>query len=318
MLLCLLLVENFFPFLLIPFKLNRNASKLKEAKERLNIAKEEGIDLTTLAKQLKDIEKDMIQIINEEQELLKKEKLMPWNVDTISQPGFSKTVVNAGPVKKKEELSEEEREIRTREFFTKHEKNLKTYGMFQKYEDSKRFLQDHPELVCEETANYLVIQCINYEMEEKHDLMAHVAHQCICMQFMLELAKQLDIDPRACIGSFFSRIQKADAEYRKGFEDELQAFQERIRRRAKEKLDAAIAEAEEEERAKRLGPGGLDPVEVFESLPQELKDCFEKQDIQLLQQIIGTLPEEEARYHMMRCVDSGLWVPEGGSKDNEK
>lgn len=75
MLLCLLLVENFFPFLLIPFKLNRNASKLKEAKERLNIAKEEGIDLTTLAKQLKDIEKDMIQIINEEQELLKKEKV---------------------------------------------------------------------------------------------------------------------------------------------------------------------------------------------------------------------------------------------------
>lgn len=30
----------------------------------------------------------------------------------------------------------------------------------------------------------------------------------------------------------------------------------------------------------------------------------------MLQQIIGTLPEEEARYHMKRCVDSGLWVPE--------
>lgn len=57
-------------------------------------------------------------------------------------------------------------------------------------------------------------------------------------------------------------------EYRKGFEDELQAFKERIRRRAKEKLEAAMAEAEEEERKLRLGPGGLDPVEVFESLPQ--------------------------------------------------
>lgn len=130
---------------------------------------------------------------------------MPWNVDTISQPGFSKTVVNAGPSKKKEELSEEEREARTREYFKKNEKNLKMYGMLQKYDDSKRFLQEHPELVCEDTANYLVITCINYEMEEKHDLMAHVAHQCICMQFMLELAKQLDIDPRACIGSFFTR-----------------------------------------------------------------------------------------------------------------
>lgn len=64
------------------------------------------------------------------------------------------------------------------------------------------------------------------------------------------------------------RIQVADVEYRKGFEDELTAFKERIRRRAKEKIEAAIAEVEEEEKTKRLGPGGLDPVDVFESLPQ--------------------------------------------------
>jgi len=129
----------------------------------------------------------------------------------------------------------------------------------------------------------------------------------------------------------YFRIQVADVEYRKGFEDELTAFKERIRRRAKEKLEAAIAEVEEEEKSKRLGPGGLDPVEVFETLPQViillllskneqltissvsyqvLKDCFEKQDIQMLQQAITLLPEEEARYHMKRCVDSGLWVPE--------
>jgi len=64
------------------------------------------------------------------------------------------------------------------------------------------------------------------------------------------------------------RIQIADVEYRKGFEDELQAFKDRIKRRAKEKIEAAVAEAEEEEKLKRLGPGGLDPVEVFESLPE--------------------------------------------------
>ena len=67
---------------------------------------------------------------------------------------------------------------------------------------------------------------------------------------------------------WYPRIQKADVEYRKGFEDELTAFKERIRCRAKEKIEAAIAEAEEEERNQRLGPGGLDPVEVFESLPK--------------------------------------------------
>lgn len=73
-------------------------------------------------------------------------------------------------------------------------------------------------------------------------------------------------------------------------------------------------EAEEEEKQKRLGPGGLDPLEVFESLPDELKKCFESQDIKLLQDTIATMDEEQAKYHMKRCVDSGLWVPEGGKK----
>lgn len=27
------------------------------------------------------------------------------------------------------------------------------------------------------------------------------------------------------------------------------------------------------------------------------------------------MPEEEAKYHMKRCVDSGLWVPDAKSKN---
>ena len=65
---------------------------------------------------------------------------MPWNVDTISHPGFSKTVFNTS-AKKVEVLTDEEKEIKAREFFKKHEKSLKAYGMLQKFEDSKRFLQ---------------------------------------------------------------------------------------------------------------------------------------------------------------------------------
>lgn len=44
-------------------------------------------------------------------------------------------------------------------------------------------------------------------------------------------------------------------------------FKDRIRKRAEEKIRIAQAEVEEEERKARLGPGGLDPVEVFDSLP---------------------------------------------------
>ena len=38
--------------------------------------------------------------------------------------------------------------------------------MFRHYDDSQKFLEDHLELVCEEAANYLVVWCIDLEMEE--------------------------------------------------------------------------------------------------------------------------------------------------------
>ena len=46
-----------------------------------------------------------------------------------------------------------------------------------------------------------------------HELMCHVAHQCICMQYLLELAKQLECDLMA----FFTKIQVADEEYEATF-----------------------------------------------------------------------------------------------------
>jgi len=37
----------------------------------------------------------------------------------------------------------------------------------------------------------------------------------------------------------------------------------------------------------------------------------------MLQEVIKEFPEEEARMHMKRCVDSGLWVPGGGGDAEE-
>jgi cell division cycle protein 37 len=53
-----------------------------------------------------------------------------------------------------------------RKFVKENEKVLKKFGMLRRYDDSKRFLQENQHLVCEDTANYLVIWCINLEMEE--------------------------------------------------------------------------------------------------------------------------------------------------------
>lgn len=268
---------------------------------------------------LKKLELEEQQLKEKEEEIKQKEKVMPWNVDTISNEGFTKTVINKkDSLPDEENLTDEQREENLKKFIKDNEKLLKKFGMLRRYEDSQAFLQENGHLVCENTANYLVIWCINLEMEEKHELMSHVAHQTICMQYILELSKQIKIHPRACVSSFFTRIKIAEPEYKASFDDELRQFKQRIQRRAQEKIKEALAEAEEEERKQRLGPGGLDPVEVFETLPVELQKCFESKDIQLLQETIANMEEEQARYHMKRCVDSGLWLPDANKSKEEE
>lgn len=293
-----------------------NQRRLTETRKKISEADADSPNLNSLKKTLAELENDEKKLLKKDEELRKKDKHTPWNVDTISEPGFNKTVINTKALRpSNENLTEEEKEAKMKKFIKENEKFLKQFGLLRKYEDSTKFLLDHYQLVCEETANYLVIWCINLEMEEKHDLMSHVAHQTICMQYILELSRQLDVDPRACVGSFFSKIQTAEQAYKDAFEDELKQFKIRIKKRAAEKIQEAIKEAEEEERKARLGPGGLDPVEVYEELPDELKKCFDAQDVPMLQATIAKIPQEEAIYYMNRCIASGLWVP--GKNDEE-
>uniref|UniRef100_A0A8C9GT79 Hsp90 co-chaperone Cdc37 n=1 Tax=Piliocolobus tephrosceles TaxID=591936 RepID=A0A8C9GT79_9PRIM len=226
------------------------------------------------------------------EEMHKKEKNMPWNVDTLRKDGFNKRMVNTKP-KKVDEDSEEVREQKHKTFVEKYEKQT-----------NQEYLSDNVHLVCEETANYLVIGCIDLEVEEKCALMEQVVPQTIVMQFILELAKSLKVDPRACFRQFFTEIKTADRQYMEGFDDELEAFKEHVRVCAKLHIDKAMKEYEEEEREKRLGPGGLDPVEVYKSLPEELQKCFDVKDVQMLQDAISKMDPTDAKYHMQRCFDS--------------
>lgn len=258
-------------------KEQENTTKeLKSIQEQIKNCDSASADkLVALQTKLKELEVKSSKIDERNEELRLKEKKTPWNVDTISKPGFAKTVINTKPARPSyDDLTDEEKEVRMRDFVKDNEKLLKKFGMLRKYDDSKKFLLEHSQLASEATANYLVIWCINLQMEGKTELMVHVAHQCICMQYILELSKQLDIDPRACIGSFFDRIQVAEVGYKSHFDSEVEAFKERIKKRAAEKIEEALAEQEEEERKERLGPGGLDPVEVFESLPEVKKYIF--------------------------------------------
>ncbi|XP_047427160.1 hsp90 co-chaperone Cdc37 [Mugil cephalus] len=301
--------------------LNECRRKLAEAQkkvEQLNIS-----DSGDAKAELSKAQAEEKKLRKEEREWTKKmddhnreEKKMPWNVDTLSKDGFSKSIVNVKPESSEE--TEEEKEQKHKTFVEKHEKQIKHFGMLRRWDDSQKYLSDNPHLVCEETANYLVIMCIDLEVEEKHALMEQVAHQTIVMQFILELAKSLKVDPRGCFRQFFAKIKTADQQYQDAFNDELESFKERVRGRAKIRIEKAMKEYEEEERQKRLGPGGLDPVEVYETLPAEMQKCFDDKDIQMLQEVISKMDPTEAKTHMKRCIDSGLWVPNSRTDDGDE
>ncbi|XP_049925444.1 hsp90 co-chaperone Cdc37 [Epinephelus moara] len=301
--------------------LNECRRKLAETQKKmqeLNIsstddAKAELSKVQTEEKKLKKEERDWEKKVAEHS---REEKKMPWNVDTLSKEGFSKSIVNVKPDSSEE--TEEEKEHKHKTFVEKYEKEIKHFGMLRRWDDSQKYLSDNPHLVCEETANYLVIMCIDLEVEEKHALMEQVAHQTIVMQFILELAKSLKVDPRGCFRQFFAKIKTADQQYQDAFNDELESFKERVRGRAKIRIEKALKEYEEEERQKRLGPGGLDPVEVYETLPAEMQKCFDDKDIQMLQDVISKMDPTEAKAHMKRCIDSGLWVPNSKTDDGDE
>ncbi len=96
-----------------------------------------------------------------------RQKLTPWNVDTISHDKFAKTIINKEvPKRRDEDMSEEERAERYKNFLGKYKEKIKHFGMLKHYEDSKTFLLESPDLVCDDTANYLVVWCIDLEIEE--------------------------------------------------------------------------------------------------------------------------------------------------------
>lgn len=293
-------------------KLAETQKKLKDLSlSTTDDAKAELSKAQAEEKKLKKEERDWEKKVDEHN---REEKKMPWNVDTLSKEGFSKSIVN---VKSEIEETEEEKEQKHKTFVEKYEKQIKHFGMLRRWDDSQKYLSDNPHLVCEETANYLVIMCIDLEVEEKHALMEQVAHQTIVMQFILELAKSLKVDPRGCFRQFFAKIKTADQQYQDAFNDELESFKDRVRGRAKIRIEKAMKEYEEEERQKRLGPGGLDPVDVYESLPAEMQKCFDEKDIQMLQDVISKMDPTEAKAHMKRCIDSGLWVPNSKTDEGE-
>eukprot|EP01137_Pigoraptor_chileana_P017632 Opistho-2@76004 len=293
-------------------------NKVEEIQSKIAQFGENSPEVTSLKSKLTELEKQELHYAQKEADLRRQKELFPkWNVDNICKPGFDKVVLNKAAPEAKKPANEDEEAQDTANFMKTHEKEIKKYGMLQKFEDTHRYLLEHPDLANEGTANYLVLWAIELEIEGKHDLMRYVAHQTIVMQYILEVAKTAKRDPKTCVNGFFQRLKLADQTYMDAFNDEWEAFVGRVKARAKVRIEEATKQLEADERQQRLGPGGLDPLEVLEELPQDMRSAFEEKDMPKLHRALAALPIDEAKKWMKKCEDSGLWVPSKDTHDDD-
>jgi len=160
----------------------------------------------------------------------------------------------------------------------------------------------------------MLLSSLEDEMNGKHRRMKLVCRQSQILSHIQELGVSMARDPRDVVLPFFNRID--EKEYWKAFTEQVDQFEKRIKERAvvkRKEMDAERREAAVE--AAPLGPGGLDPFEVLESLPDSMRKAFDNQDIGKLQDVLGAMPADEAKMWLKKCVDSGLWCPGGGGED---
>ncbi|XP_072311403.1 hsp90 co-chaperone Cdc37-like 1 [Eucyclogobius newberryi] len=138
---------------------------------------------------------------------------------------FNRSIINVQyPTQPVDQLQEN-----CRSFIQKYEQELKHFGMLHRWDDSQRFLSDMSQLICEETANFLILWCITLQQQGKEALMAQVAHQAVVMQFILEMASNSKQDPRGCFRQFFHKAKEGSSVYQEVFHSELEAFKLRIK-----------------------------------------------------------------------------------------
>jgi hypothetical protein len=60
-------------------------------------------------------------------------------------------------------------------------------------------------LVCEDTANYLVIIALEKAMEGDMASVKTIATQCVSLQFIFEIAKSMSLKPMTAMPAFYKR-----------------------------------------------------------------------------------------------------------------
>lgn len=234
-----------------------------------------------------------------------------------AKPSPATAVTKSSPPSASEVDSDPEFLYSYHEFTEKYADLVEEFMTLRTFDESKEFLSKHGTIILQEHAsNYLLLATLEDEMNGFREKMKQTAKQSQIVTNIAELAKSWNTHPGNVIMPFFQRLQQR--EFLEGFLAGMEVFVKKIISRAvtkKMEIDQARSSGVEKEgvdlsaipREERLGPGGLDPLEVIPTLPEAMQEAFESRDIEKLKEVLSNMDRKDAEYHMKRCVDSGLW-----------
>lgn len=284
----------------------------KQAKlmEELKVYGEAGKEHTKAKKLQQEIDKI-------QEQLDKMFKATKWTANNMCKTSESRSLVSdtSAPTPAPEpRLVGEEATAGYCEFVEQHEELLEKYialGADDDFEVVMEFLKVNGGTLLqgEHAETYLLLDCLEKEMNGEHFEMTKSARQNQFLTQLREFSRASHRPVRDAVHPIFTKLLEHEPT-REAFDEAVADFIKRIEKRAvvkKKEMDAEMAK--EDGPLNQPGPGGLDPIEVLHTLPHDMRSAFEAQDMQRLQRAIEALPEDEAKYHLRRCEDSGLWVP---------
>merc|ERR1712228_828359 len=191
---------------------------------------------------------------------------------------------------------------------------LKKYAQIKNDKKADKFIKKRPNLVHEASEGYLITFAVDRAVEgaQKPEL-ARLCRRCLQIHNLVQSCSQQNVSPQIGVSRFFAKIasnEKLIESYKAELNKQVNELMERIEVRRIERLQELqdIPDEYEEDEKAPLGPGGLDPTEVLNSLPKDMQTAFIEQDVPALKAALMKMDEATAEYHMKRCIDSGLWT----------
>lgn len=208
-------------------------------------------------------------------------------------------------------------------FLEQNKAKINKYASIKDDMKADGFLLANPKLATQLTEGYLITKAVDLAMvNEKDKAIVRIARRCLQVHNLNVSAAAAKIPAEKSVPLFFKHLKNEEKrkEYYVEFEKQLEEIKGRIETRRKERLEEEAQKAkleEEQYEPAPLGPGGLDPNEVLESLPKDIQDAFFAQDKDMLISALDKLPNEVAQDIIKRCIDSGLWNPNPNGQAEE-